>query len=348
MTCQITFLPVGNADSIVIQTDNSIVIIDLGKLNTLEEWIEKHQISRIDRIYITHYHSDHCPSLIELSSFITKWKEKLKIEKIHLPYKVIEIARKKVLASNNDLNIRRLRLALIRISEWSADGVDRIKFSPIVRDGEPYSKDLLNIEALHPSQDYIENHLAISDSKLNDISLVLQVNYGEFSAQLLADIEGAGLTELLRFLKINSENIDFTANIVKIPHHGAYPKNGDELKELLALIDPELAVLSVGSKNTYGHVEPELFKALISLKNNKDKRLEKFICTEVTRTCVHSASDRSTMGKSGLSSSEAKKCAGKITIIAETSGKWKLKTEIDPHKTQVASFKYAACDGRGD
>jgi len=112
VTCQITFLPVGNADSIVIQTDNSIVIVDLGKLNILEEWLEKHQISRIDRIYITHYHSDHCPSLIGLSDFITEWKEKLKIEKIHLPYNVIKIARKKVLASNNDLTIGKLRLAL--------------------------------------------------------------------------------------------------------------------------------------------------------------------------------------------------------------------------------------------
>jgi beta-lactamase superfamily II metal-dependent hydrolase len=345
VTCQITFLPVGNADSIVIQTDNSIVIVDLGKLNILEEWLEKHQISRIDRIYITHYHSDHCPSLIGLSDFITEWKEKLKIEKIHLPYNVIKIARKKVLASNNDLTIGKLRLALKRISEWSADG---IKFAPIVRGGEEYSKDVLNIEALHPSQDYIENHLAISDSKLNDISLVLQVTYGKFSAQLLADIEGAGLTELLRFLKANLKSANFTANIVKIPHHGAYPKNGDELQELLALIDAELAVLSVGSKNTYGHVEPELFKSLIGLKNNKDKRLREFICTEVTRTCVYSASDRSTMEKSGLSSSEADKCGGEITIVAETSGTWKLKTEIDPHKTRVASFKCAACDGRGD
>jgi hypothetical protein len=95
-------------------------------------------------------------------------------------------------------------------------------------------------------------------------------------------------------------------------------------------------------------VEPELFKALICLKDNKHKRLEQFICTEVTRTCKHSASDRSTMEKSGLSPSEADKCAGEITIVAETSGTWKLKTEIDPHKTRVASFKCAACDGRGD
>ena len=124
--------------------------------------------------------------------------------------------------------------------------------------------------------------------------------------------EGAGLTELLSFLKANSDSDDFTANIVKIPHHGAYPKNGDELQELLALIDAELAVLSVGSTNRYGHVQPELFKALIDLKDNKDKRLDKFICTEVTRTCKHSASDRATMTK-GLS--EATKCAGEITIL---------------------------------
>jgi hypothetical protein len=115
------------------------------------------------------------------------------------------------------------------------------------------------------------------------------------------------------------------------------------LKELLTLIDAELAVLSVGSTNQYGHVEPALFKALIELKDNKDKRLDRFICTEVTRTCVHAASDRATMTK-GLFKVE--KCAGEITIVAETSGKWNLKTETD-HKIKVASFN-AACDGRGD
>ncbi|MFN9867512.1 MAG: hypothetical protein ACK568_10645, partial [Pseudanabaena sp.] len=196
------------------------------------------------------------------------------------------------------------------------------------------------------SQYYVENHFAIIAGKLNEISTVLRVSYSKFSAILLADIEGAGLTELLSFLKANSDSADFTANVVKIPHHGAYPKNGDELQELLALIDAQLAVLSVGSTNRYGHVQPELFKALIDLKDNKDKRLDKFkfICTEVTRTCKHSASDRATMTK-GLS--EATKCAGEITILAETTGDWKLKTETT-HLDKIASFSHAACKGLAD
>ena len=342
MTCEITFLPVGNADSIVIQTDISTIIVDLGKLDVLESWLQEHEISRIHRIYITHAHSDHFPSLIRLKDFITDWQEIISIDKIHLPYKVFEIARKKVSSDkNNDPKIGKLRLALKSISEWEKRR--KPKFSHIARDGEEYSDGLLKIEALHPSQYYVENHSALIAGKLNEISTVLRVSYSKFSAFLLADIEGAGLTELLSFLNMNSEGNNFTANIVKIPHHGAYPKNGDELKELLALIDAELAVLSVGSTNQYGHVQPELFKVLIDLKDNKDKRLDKFICTEVTRTCKHSASDRATMTK-GLSKVE--KCAGEITIIAETSGKWTWKTETD-HEIKVASFN-AVCDGRGD
>jgi len=140
---------------------------------------------------------------------------------------------------------------------------------------------------------------------------VLRIVYGEFIAMLLADLEDAGLSDYLSVVKASeAATKEAKANIVKIPHHGAYPKNGDELKELLTLIDAELAVLSVGSTNQYGHVEPALFKALIELKDNKDKR---FICTEVTRTCKHSASHRATMTK-GLSKVE--KCAGEITIVA--------------------------------
>ncbi|MFN9397299.1 MAG: hypothetical protein ACK6BN_15995, partial [Pseudanabaena sp.] len=94
----------------------------------------------------------------------------------------------------------------------------------------------------------------------------------------------------------------------------------------------------------HGHLQPAHDTALIDLQDNKDKRLDKFICTEVTRTCKHSASDRATMTK-GLS--EATKCAGEITIFAETTGDWKLKTETN-HLDKVASFSHAACKGLAD
>jgi beta-lactamase superfamily II metal-dependent hydrolase len=342
VTCKLTFLSVGNADSIVIQDDISLILVDLGNLNILEEWLQEHKISSIDRIYITHAHADHFPSLIRLVDFLGTWFKHGTIEKLHLPYRIIEIARKKILSDRNNPKHQRLELAMNRMTEWSKECA--IKLSPIVQYGEEYSEGSLKIKALHPSQDYIENHLALTDGKLNEISIVLQVMYGNFSALLLADIEGAGLAEFASSLKINSEHTKFPVNAVKIPHHGAYPANGDDLKDLLTLINAEIAILSVGSKNTYGHVEPQLFKTLIEL--SEAQHLKQFICTEVTRTCAHSSSDRSTMGKKGLSVAE--KCAGEITIIADTSGSWKLQVETPDHPSKVSSLAHAACIGRAE
>jgi hypothetical protein len=188
---------------------------------------------------------------------------------------------------------------------------------------------------------YAQDHLAIVKGRDNEISVVLRVSYGDFAALLLADIEGSGLKECIE----TCQSHELSANIVKIPHHGAYPKNGDDLKYLLETIDAELAVLSVGSTNTYGHVVPELFNLLLNQKDNESKKLDKFVCTEVTRTCVHSASKLTAMGKSGLE--KGQRCAGEITIRAETSGEWDLKTETE-HESVISTVKYPACKGQMD
>lgn len=343
MTCKLIFLSVGNADSIVIQDENSLILVDLGNLNILAKWLHEQRVASIDSIYITHAHGDHFPSLIRLVDFLNEWLNSGTLEKLHLPYRVIEVARKKVLSDRNNPKLQRLELALNRITDWRKESA--IKLTPIVQHGGDYCKGFLQIKALHPSQDYIENHLALSSARLNEISIVLQVSYGNFSALLLADIEGAGLAEFLSSIKKSNSGLTGNqANVVKIPHHGAYPANGEDLQELLTLINAEVAILSVGSKNTYGHVEPRLFKTLIELQDSQ--RLKRFLCTEVTRTCVHSAADYSSMGKRGLSVTE--KCAGTITVVADTSGIQELQTEIKDHAAKIASFNHAACDRRAD
>jgi beta-lactamase superfamily II metal-dependent hydrolase len=348
LTCQLTFLPVGNADSIVIQTEYSTLLVDLGNLPVLDEWLESQGIHQIERIYITHAHADHLPSLIKLVEFLSNWFEHGTIGKIHLPDKVWRLAKEKVELSRQEQDpnkqnpkIRSLELALNRIAEWNSNA--GLKISPIVRDGEEYSKNSLKIQALHPSHIYIENYLALGGGKLNEISLVLQVTYGSFTALLLADVEGNGLTDLLGYLQSVAHRNSVAVNVAKIPHHGAWPNKGDDLRDLLNLVNPELAVLSVGSKNQHNHVRPELFQTLTDMKNTKSVRLDRFVCTEATRTCVHSMADIFLMGKQGLA--EVRPCASEITIIAETSGKWSLKTGTD-HPAKIASMPYAACAGR--
>ena len=345
MTCEIVFLPVGNADCIVIHSEDALVIVDLGqKPRFIYNWLQQKNFKTINRIYITHSHRDHFPfaSLVNLVRFLELWfSNNGEIKIFSLPYGVRRNAIDKLdTQRNTNADYKELEQALHSLDDW--DRIRKVRFVKATCDPTPYSLTDIKIYSLHPRDFFVDNH----KSNINEISLLLRVEYGTFAAMLLGDLEGAGLADYLSVVRGSaSASEEAKANIVKIPHHGAYPKNGKDLEELLTLIDAELAILSVGSKNIYGHVEPKLFKALIELQQNSDRRLTKFICTEVTRTCVHSASDRSTMGKAGLNTS--KKCAGEITVIADLSGTWELKTETD-HLSEVASCKYAACNERGD
>jgi len=338
MTCEFVFLPVGNADSMIIYPDGgSAVVIDLHKIHTLLKWFQNKRETNISRIYITHEHRDHFPSLEDLVTFLDNWLKSGKVGSICLPYQVYQQAKKKV-DSNRAAN-KRLEDALDQLRRWEKQSI--INFIDATRGSNPYSKDSLEINVLHPALLYAQDHLASIKGRDNEISVVLRVTYKNFAALLLADIEGAGLKECVDICKPHELN----ANLVKIPHHGAWPKNGDDLKHLLETIDAEIGVLSVGSTNNYGHVVPDLFALLLSLKNDTSKRLQKFACTEVTRTCVKSASERSAMRKSGLD--EKQLCAGEITIFAETSGQWQLKTQT-VHEDIISTLRHPACKGKAD
>lgn len=335
MACEFVFLPVGNADSIIIYPDGgSAVVIDLHKIPLLRKWFQNRKETNISRIYITHEHRDHFPSLEDLVTFLDNWLKSGKVGSICLPYQVYQQAKKKV-AANRAAN-KRLEDALDQLARWEKKSI--ITFIEVTRGSNPYSQDSLEIHALHPGLLYAQDHLANTGGKDNEISVVLRVNYGDFTALFLADIECTGLKECVD-LSIEKPN-EFIANLVKIPHHGAWPKNGDDLQKLLETINAEIAVLSVGSTNRYGHVVPELFNLLINLQNDNSKQLKQFVCTEVTRTCVHSASDLSNMSKSGLAKQQL--CAGEITILAETSGNWVLRTQTN-HKDVISTLPYPAC-----
>ncbi|KHG40485.1 hypothetical protein OA07_17160 [Aphanizomenon flos-aquae 2012/KM1/D3] len=96
MTCEFVFLPVGNADSIIIYPDGgSAVVIDLHKIPLLRKWFQNRKETNISRIYITHEHRDHFPSLEDLVTFLDNWLKSGKVGSICLPYQVYQQAKKK-------------------------------------------------------------------------------------------------------------------------------------------------------------------------------------------------------------------------------------------------------------
>lgn len=131
------------------------------------------------------------------------------------------------------------------------------------RQGMKIRYGLLYLDILNPQQTIYDEAIAKDDSKvlgayatrrnLNDFSVVDQINFGHFKAILTGDI-GPNMLHGV----ISSNNLS-KVTYLKVPHHGS--KNG-MTQELLNVLDPEIAVISVGAKNLYGHPSPEILKML--------------------------------------------------------------------------------------
>lgn len=89
-------------------------------------------------------------------------------------------------------------------------------------------------------------------SDLNNASLVLRLDYGETSMLLTGDIEVEAAQWLL------DTGAHLSADLLKVPHHGS--RFFEPL--LLAAVAPRAAVISVGSRNNFGHPAPALLEAL--------------------------------------------------------------------------------------
>ena len=93
-------------------------------------------------------------------------------------------------------------------------------------------------------QFFLENSKYAGKGSLgsNDFAIVGKLNYGKFSALLTAD---AGANILDKF----AWNIGKTGAL-KVPHHGSKTGMSDLF---LTSIKPEIAIISVGERNNYGH-----------------------------------------------------------------------------------------------
>lgn len=84
-------------------------------------------------------------------------------------------------------------------------------------------------------------------------SLVLKATLGEISFLLPGDTPAGKQPQLLAFDR------DLRSAVFKVPHHGAR----DALdRRFLDLVSPELAVISVGADNPFGHPAPETLTLL--------------------------------------------------------------------------------------
>jgi competence protein ComEC len=93
----------------------------------------------------------------------------------------------------------------------------------------------------------------LAEEGANGVSVVLEVRYGAFSALLTGDAPAAVEADLLP--RVLSPRVQ----VLKVGHHGSRTSTSPELLERVA---PDLAVISVGRRNRFGHPHAEVVRRL--------------------------------------------------------------------------------------
>lgn len=85
----------------------------------------------------------------------------------------------------------------------------------------------------------------ISENVLNNNSIVAKLNYKKISILFTGDIEEVAEKQIIK--KYETE---LKANILKTAHHGS---KSSTIQEFVDLVKPQIALIGVGEKNTFGH-----------------------------------------------------------------------------------------------
>lgn len=114
------------------------------------------------------------------------------------------------------------------------------------------------LEFLWPREDW--SGRAVSESGpgegggLNDTSIVFRLVYGETELLFMGDATSAVEDELLA-----SASTTLDADVLKVGHHGSKYSTS---RAFLDSVDPDIAAISVGKENTYGHPAYRVIKRL--------------------------------------------------------------------------------------
>lgn len=115
--------------------------------------------------------------------------------------------------------------------------------------GDNWENNNLKINFFYP----IKNMVGVMPVDQHDATLVFKLILGQNKILYTGDLNEAEEQEIL------DSKVDLSADILKIPHHGSATGLSPDF---LAAVNPQIAIISDGKNNKYGHPAPSTLKKL--------------------------------------------------------------------------------------
>lgn len=227
---EITMLDVGQGDCLFVREPDGVCYMVDGGSSDLEQvgkyrmepFLKYKGISTVDFVFLSHGDQDHCNGIREL---LERQEYGVRIKNLVLPQ---NYQQDETLCS------------LVKVAECYGTGVS------VFRGGDQIVVGNLIWKCLQPTEEEI-------GLEGNAGSMVLELQYKGFSMLFTGDVEGKGESHL-------ENRVQKTRyQILKVAHHGS--KNSTKASFLDA-IHFQVALISSGVDNTYGHPHKELIERL--------------------------------------------------------------------------------------
>lgn len=214
---QIASCDVGQGDATVVRSEGHIAVIDVGKYDSkIERCLGSLGVSRIDLLVLTHFDQDHV--LAGEAAIKTRQVNTVLIS----PFADDRPAALKAMKA-----IARSQANLVKVQKGLSGNLGSVRW-----------------QVLNPSKTAEE----AEDS--NDASIAMIFRFSDFSLLALADLGEPGQMRIASDL--NEWQDRWVADhdlVLKVSHHGS----ADQYSELIEHLRPEIAMISVGKDNAYGH-----------------------------------------------------------------------------------------------